>query len=151
MRKKTIFISLAALVLVVGAVGHSYLRMQSQIRDAEPSGIASAEADIVAVTFSSQWCGPCKILKPRLAAIKPDFASKPVRFVELSFTFGEQDNFQDLAQAEGFSSVYERYNKATGFTVLVNRDTGNVIDILTIDHTKADMRSIIENALAAKV
>lgn len=146
--RKFLMIAVVASLVVVAAIGQSFLRMQGEIRDGQPSGVISERAQVVAVTFSSKWCGPCKILKPRLAAVKPDFAGKPVRFIELSFTFGEPDTYRALAEAEGFATAYRQYHKATGFTVLINRDSGKVIDILTMDFTKDAMRAAITQALA---
>ncbi len=147
LRKNHVYIALVATIVFAASIGQSLLRMQASLKDGQPSGVISERAELVAVTFSSKWCGPCKILKPRLAAIKPDFAGKAVRFIDLSFTFGEQAEFYEIAKAEGFSEVYEHYNAATGFTVLVDRDHGKVLGILTMDHSKDMMRDVISRAL----
>ncbi|MCK5751033.1 MAG: hypothetical protein KAH44_32750 [Oricola sp.] len=102
--------------------------------------------EVVAVTFSSAWCPSCKVLEPRLAKVIPDFADKPVKFVELDFTFGE--NAEVEAKAEGLGGVYPRFKGATGFTLLVDRDTGEIIDMLTMDHSQGAMRAALAQALA---
>lgn len=106
------------------------------------------EPEVVAVTFSSAWCSSCKILAPRLADVIPDFAGKPVKFVELDFTFGERPEIADRAEAEGLGDLYPRFKGATGFTLLVDRETGEIIDSLTINHSKAAMRAAIAQSLA---
>ena len=123
---------------------------------AASGGTAATEADytlgrepeLVAVTFASAWCGPCKILQPRLSDVIPGFADKPVKFVDLDFTFGETEGLADKAAAEGLADVYPRFKGATGYTLLVDRDTGEVIDSLTVDHSKPAMRAAIARALA---
>ncbi len=106
------------------------------------------EPEVVAVTFASAWCSACKILEPRLAEVIPDFADKPVKFVELDFTFGQRGEIEEKARAEGLSKIYPRFKGATGFTLLVDKDTGEIIDTLTIDHSKGAMRAALAQALA---
>lgn len=106
------------------------------------------EPEVIAVTFSSAWCSSCKILEPRLAAVIPGFAGKPVKFVELDFTFGQRDEIEQQARAEGLAGIYPRFKGATGFTLLVDKDTGEIIDMLTVDHSKGAMRAALTQALA---
>ena len=106
------------------------------------------QPEIVAATFASAWCSSCKILEPRLAKIIPGFANQPVKFVELDFTFGQRDELEDQARAEGLSEVYPRFKGATGFTLLVDRESGEIIDMLTIDHSDKAMRAAIAQAIA---
>ncbi|MEO1136930.1 MAG: thioredoxin domain-containing protein [Pseudomonadota bacterium] len=106
------------------------------------------EPEVIAVTFSSAWCSSCKILEPRLSDVIPDFANKPVKFVKLDFTFGQRGELETKAQAEGLAEIYPRFKGATGFTLLVDRDTGEIIDNLTISHSKPAMRAALAQALA---
>ena len=106
------------------------------------------EPEVVAATFASAWCSSCKILQPRLAEVMPDFADKPVKFIELDFTFGQRGAVEDQARAEGLEEIYPRFKGATGFTLLVDRETGEIIDSLTINHSKPAMRAAIAQALA---
>ena len=52
------------------------------------------------------------------------------------------------ARAEGLADIYPRFKGATGFTLLVDRDTGEIIDSLTVDYDKSAMRAAIAQALA---
>jgi thiol-disulfide isomerase/thioredoxin len=117
-----------------------------------PVGATSApyegRPELVAATFSSAWCSSCKVLKPRLAAVIPDFADKPVKFVELDFSFSQYDEAKAIADANGFEDVYEHAKGATGFTVLIDRDTGKIIDTLTMKFSEKAMRQAIAAALA---
>ena len=106
-----------------------------------------AKPEIIAATFSSAWCSACKILKPRLAEIIPDFADKPVKFVEFDFTLGQRDEIALQAEAEGLADIYPRFKGATGFTLLIDSDSGEIIDMLTISHSKAAMRAAIAQSI----
>ncbi|MEL6790555.1 MAG: thioredoxin domain-containing protein [Pseudomonadota bacterium] len=141
------FLMLGAVALTGAAVWQGVTRVRAGAAERRIMGAASAQTDIVAVTFASAWCGPCKILQPRLAAVRPDFAGNRVRFITLDFTMGAPATYPDLAVTEGFSAAYARYEGATGFTVLVNRHTGDIVDVLTADYSKADMRTALTQAL----
>jgi len=106
------------------------------------------EPEIIAATFSSAWCTSCKILKPRLAKVIPDFADKPVKFVEFDFTLGQRDEIESQAKAEGLADIYPRFKGATGFTLLIDNDTGEIVDMLTISHSSAAMRAAIAQSVS---
>ena len=104
--------------------------------------------EVVAATFSSSWCSACKILKPKLAKVIPGFAKEPVAFVDFDFTFGPRKELRAEADKFAIGDLYERNKGATGFTLLVDADTGEVIDTLTMNFSEAAMRSAIARAIA---
>ncbi len=108
----------------------------------------AGKPEIIVATFSSAWCSSCKILIPRLAKVIPDFADKPVKFVEFDFTFGQRKEIYAQAEAEGLGDLYPRYKGATGFALLVDKETGEILDMLTINHSKQAMRAAISQAVA---
>ena len=139
--KNFIFPAVLVIGLIVFALtGRTTATSADYVLDREP--------ELIAATFASAWCSSCKILEPRLAKVMPDFAGKPVKFVELDFTFGQSDAVEEKARAEGLGDLYPRFKGATGFTLLVDKDTGEIIDMLTIDHSGAAMRAAIAQALA---
>lgn len=107
-----------------------------------------APPELVAATFASAWCSSCKILKPRLAGVIPEFRDRPVRFVELDFTFGQHEENERRATEEGLGEAYKRFKGATGFTLLIDAETGEIVDSLTMNHSKDAMRAAIAAALA---
>jgi thiol-disulfide isomerase/thioredoxin len=132
-------------VVVIG-VGAFAMTGRTAATDADYT--LGRKPEVVAVTFASAWCTACKILQPRLAEVIPGFAGEPVKFVDLDFTFGQRGEVEDKAAAEGLAEIYPRFKGATGFTLLIDRDTGEIIDSLTIDHSKSAMRAAIAQALA---
>ena len=109
---------------------------------------AETDPEVIAATFSAAWCSTCKILEPRLAGVIPRFADQPVKFIKLDFTLGERPEVEALAAREGLSDIYPRFKGASGFTLLVDRDTGEIIDMLTINHNDRAMRAAIAQAIA---
>jgi hypothetical protein len=115
------------------------------------SGVAAAydgEPELIAATFSSAWCAACAVLEPKLAKAIPRFRSDPVAFVEFDFTFGPREETRAEAERYGLGALYERNKGATGFTLLVDADTGKIIDTLTMSFSEGAIRSAIARALA---
>ncbi len=71
-----------------------------------------------------------------------------MKFVSLDFTFGQRDDIQAQAEAEGLAELYPRFKGATGFTLLVDADTGEILDSLTVNHSTQAMRAAIAQSLA---
>ncbi|WDI32366.1 thioredoxin domain-containing protein [Hyphococcus flavus] len=132
-------------IIAIGAVAF-FTFGRSAATDAEY--VYDGEPEIIAATFESAWCSACKILKPRLAKVIPDFADKPVKFVSLDFTFGQRADIEKQAAAEGLADIYPRFEGATGFTLLVDKDTGEIIDSLTVSYDENAMRAAIAQAVA---
>lgn len=109
---------------------------------------AAGAPQLIAATFRSAWCSSCKILEPNLAKAMPAFADKAVEFVEFDFTFGENEKLAALAAAHDLTRLYEANKGATGFTVLVDADTGAIVDTLTMNFTAKDIEGAISRALA---
>lgn len=105
------------------------------------------EAALVAATFASAFCGSCAILKPKLARIIPDYADARIDFVEFDFTTGASDALRDKAAAHGVLSVYDASKGATGFTMLVDRASGEALGMLTASLPDEQMRAEIDAAL----
>lgn len=133
-----------ALIAAFAAALFMISRTPATSADAPSAG----KPEIIAATFASAWCSSCKILKPKLAKVIPDFANEPVSFVELDFTFGPRDEVKDEADKYGIGDLYERNKGATGFTVLVDYDTGEIIDTLTMNFSQQAMKAAIARAIA---
>ncbi|MBI1391684.1 MAG: thioredoxin [Alphaproteobacteria bacterium] len=135
-----------ALALMAAAlfVYVAFIRPATTVVAADGAG----EPEVLAVTFASAWCAPCRILKPTLARVAPRFADEPVRFFELDYSFGNADSARARAAEEGVGDIAARMGGATGFTMLVDRDTGEVIDTLYAGLSPTDMAARINAALA---
>lgn len=131
-------------VFVMGAAAF-FLAGRAPLTSAAPF---EGEPEIIAATFSSAWCSSCKIIKPRLAKAIPEFAGKPVKFVEYDFTFGEQEKARAAALDDGLGPVFDDYAKGTGFTLLYDPETNEIVDMLTVNHSAKAMRAAIARALA---
>jgi len=133
-----------ALVAAFAGAFFMFSRAPASNADAAYDG----KPEVIAATFASAWCSSCKVLKPRLAKVTPGFKDDPVAFVEFDFTFGPRDEVRAEAEKFNFVDLYERNKGATGFTVLVDADTGEILDTLTMNFSEDAMRSAIARAVA---
>lgn len=140
--KSKVFLFALALVIALGAA----FLTRPATRSVEAG--FDGEPKIVAATFAAIWCGSCRILKPRLADVIPEFRGRPVVFVEYDLSFGEEEAARAKARAQGLETVFDGYARATGFTLLIDAQSKEVLDILTASHSRQAMRTAIEAALA---
>ncbi len=89
--------------------------------------------EVLAVLFYADWCGSCKILDPEVAKARSeaDLDNQPVVFVRLDLT-DETTRYQAglLASSLGLEEVYTDYGSATGFMLLVDADSKDVLATL---------------------
>ena len=133
-----------AFLAAFGAAAALFLRTPATNAEAAFSG----KPEVVAATFASAWCSSCKVLKPKLAKVILGFKNEPVAFVEFDFTFGANDDIRAEAEEYGIETLYDEHKGATGFTVIVDYDTGEVLDTLTMNFSEDAMKSAIARAIA---
>jgi thiol-disulfide isomerase/thioredoxin len=126
------------------------LAVAAAVKGPTPTVAQKAEVAprVVAASFTSAWCSSCRILEPRLAEAMPAFKNAAIEFVEFDFTFGETAELAARADAHGLTRLYEANKGATGFTVLVDARSGEIIDTLTMNFTVADIKGALKRSLA---
>lgn len=135
-------------LLIVAVAG---LAVAAQLARA-PSKVSAAfdgAPALTVATFSSEWCASCRVLKPTLAKAMPRFSGAPVKFVEYDFTFGETEALRARAEADGVGATFDRFAGATGFSLIVDAASGEIVDTLTMNHSAEAMAAAIDDALAA--
>lgn len=105
------------------------------------------EPRLVAAMFRSSWCGACRVLEPRVEDVREEMTDAPIDWVRFNFTWGERDGLRQLAVAEGIAPLYDRLAGRTGFLVLVDRETGQVFEIVTMDYGREQIREALERWL----
>ncbi|MGH8018818.1 MAG: thioredoxin family protein [Opitutaceae bacterium] len=108
-----------------------------------------AKSKIVGLLFYADWCGFCKVLEPKLDAVKKDFAGKSIMFTRVDIT----DDFTKeqsalLAAQLGLSAAYAENAPKTGFMLLIDPSTGRVLDKLAKTQTEDELKAAINKALS---
>lgn len=141
---KTKFLRIAAIALLLPAAAIIGVKLRAPSVSAEFDGTP----EVIAASFISAWCNSCKILEPRLAKVMPTFADAAVKFEALDFTFGPTPELAERAAKDGYAVVYARYAGATGFTLIIDRESGQILDRLTMSDTEQTIRARISAALS---
>jgi hypothetical protein len=116
------------------------------------TGLATAaepvEPKIVGLMFWADTCASCKVLDPKIQAVKGEFTERPILFA----TFDHSNDVTKaqaamLAAALGVGDIYKAQEKASGFLILVDAKTRQPIAKLTRDMSEEDIRTEINKAL----
>lgn len=96
--------------------------------------IPVVDQPVTAVMFYSNWCAACQILDPKIEAAKPQFAERPVDFVKFNFSYAlvQGAKLQALADEKNLSHLYAANKGKTGFMLLVDPATEQIMDIITL-------------------
>lgn len=108
----------------------------------------SAKPKVIGVLFYADWCGSCKVLDPKIEAVKTEFAGQPVLFTRMDFTNDFSKEQSDLlAAALGLGSAYSAQARKTGFMLLIDVETKEERGRLTRAQSEAEIKAAIESAL----
>lgn len=131
--------SIQSLVLAL-LVGLSGLAYTAPVIAENPAD----DLELIAVRMYADWCGYCKELDSKLDEIKTDFEDTGVWFTYFDITddfMHKQTRFQ--AAKLDLSHVYEEYHDQTGIMLLVNPENGEVIDKVTSEPSKDEIKDQI--------
>lgn len=109
------------------------------------------EPEVFGVLFYADWCGSCKILDPAIekARGKSDLDNAPILFVRLDLTDATKRHQSSLmAHALGLKEFYEKNAGATGFMLLVDAETKEIISKLTKTSDAKAITAQIKNAVS---
>ena len=114
-----------------------------------PATTETQEPEVLGVLFYADWCGSCKVLEPEIekARGKADLDNEAVLFVRLDLTDAtRRHQAAMLASSLGLGESFARNGGATGFMLLVDADTKEVISMVT---KKSDAAEITDQVKAA--
>lgn len=122
------------------------------IMPASVNAETKAANSLYAVAFHADWCGSCKVLGPNVikARGKADLDNKNVLFVKLDLTNAATRHQASLmASALNISDFYKENAGKTGFVLLVNAQTGEIVGKLTKDQDSNAITAMINEKIAA--
>lgn len=112
--------------------------------------IQAAETRVIGLKFYADWCGNCKVVDPRLEAVKPEFASEPILFVRVDETNdATKAHSARYANHLGLGEVYQAQGGRTGYMLVLDADSKEVLGRITRNDSEDDIRKIFREALAA--
>ncbi|MBD3616210.1 MAG: hypothetical protein HUJ22_06505 [Gracilimonas sp.] len=116
--------------------------------------IASNEAEteedpaVITMYMYADWCGACQAIKPKMAEAVREFEGEPVLFTKMDMT----DDFTAhqsklLASRLGLSEIFEKNEGMTGFVLLIDAESHEILDKITRDDDTEEMARKITAAL----
>lgn len=139
MKRSSSFI-LCALLLVLGVT----IVQPGSSNQTEPLQIPK----VIGLLFYADWCGSCKILEPKINALKKEFAGEPILFtrVDLSDDFTKEQS-KLFANWVGLGDIFHANNAKTGFMLLIQRQDMKVLSKLVKTNTEDEIRAEIRKTL----
>jgi thiol-disulfide isomerase/thioredoxin len=103
---------------------------------------------VIAVKFHADWCGSCKAMGSTFEELQAKFDTLPVLYVVLDQTRDfnrKQSAF--LAHSLGLDDVWVEYGGKTGFILLIDGSTKEVITKLTHRQSLKEMGAMITETI----
>lgn len=127
------------IILTVGS-GYSYLINAQQTE--------SVEAAIIAVKMDAEWCGYCRVMNPKLDEVMPEFINESILFVKFNMT-NEFTLAQSrlLAKRMDLLEVFDAQQGKTGYMLLIDSGSGDVLKRLDSDLSKEELKTEIQKVL----
>ncbi|MEX0661207.1 MAG: thioredoxin domain-containing protein [Balneolaceae bacterium] len=95
---------------------------------------------IISMYMYADWCGACQAIKPKMAEAVREFEGESVLFTRMDMT----DDFTAhqsklLASSLGLIELFEENEGKTGFILLVDADTHEILDKITREDETEDI------------
>ncbi len=130
-------------VFVAAIVMLQTIPLQSSENNASAAG-----PKIIAVKFHADWCGYCKAMGPVFEELQAKFDLQPALYV----TFDQTREFdrkqsQYLANAMGLNQVWAKHGGSTGFILLIDANTKEVVEKLSHEKNLKEMGAALQEAV----
>lgn len=133
--------------LITGLMTVFLLALTSNIATAQQQE-ADDSPEILGVLMYADWCSKCEVLDPKLQKIEPEFENKGILFTRFDMT----DDFTTeqsamLARLLGLNDLFKEHEGRTGYMVLLDAETHEVLKTLKHDKSEEELKGEIESVL----
>ncbi|MEX0771236.1 MAG: thioredoxin family protein [Balneolaceae bacterium] len=118
-------------------------------RDSAAQTTSGAESPaLIGVKMDAEWCPKCKVMNPKLEEVMPEFQGEDILFLKFNMT----DDFTIyqtslLAKRLGLTELFEQHKGQTGYMVIVDAHTHEVIKRLNSDLSEEELKTQIAELL----
>ncbi|MEM9083592.1 MAG: thioredoxin domain-containing protein [Planctomycetota bacterium] len=103
-----------------------------------------ASADLIAVKFHADWCGHCKAVSGYWDDLQETFAEDDVLFLTFDVTNDSTKHQTEmLATLTGQDDIWADHKGKNGFMVVIDANTGEILEKLTSRDTVATATSAV--------
>jgi len=154
MRRKSFWFGQSMLSLaVLGAAALAFSSI-GVAQDATRSARVSAERTeqqgpaVIAIKFHADWCGYCKAMGSVFEELQAKYDQQPVLFVTFDQTRSyKAQQSKYLAHAMDLQDVWNRHGGKTGFVLLIDAETNDVVERLDHQQSLKDMGAALQRAV----
>lgn len=140
-----------ATTAVLAAAGLGFAQ-HNETRVASATQSARAEArlpDVMVIAFHADWCPGCQALGPKLMKeVIPSLTDEPSLFVKLDQTDRNSRQAEYMLASLGLGHLWAEYGGKTGFALVVDTETRQVVDKLTHKQASSQMSQVVKAAIS---
>jgi len=140
--------SLIVLAALAVFLGPNFFRTDWEASTAAQAQTVEERPRLVAAMFRSSWCSACRILEPRVDDVREAYEDAPMEFVRFDFTLGRRGSLREKAEEAGIADLFDELEGRTGFLVLMDRETGQVFEIITTNYNREHIAEAFDRWLA---
>jgi len=143
-------VALAATTLAVTGLAWAGQAAESGVRQAQAHASAEARSpEVLIVAFHADWCPACRALGPKMKeGVFPEIQGEPYLLVKLDLTERDSNQAEYMLSALGLGNIWELYGRKTGFALVIDAQTKEVLHTLNASENPeamvADIRSGID-------
>lgn len=107
---------------------------------------ANTNPDMYVVMFRADWCGPCKVVEPKLDKALRTLADPTIEYVTIDITNPERS---EISAHRAFDrNIVPQYNSwmgVTGFAAIIDADTKQTLGCINMVYDTGSMTMHIKN------
>jgi len=109
---------------------------------------AESKPEVLGVLMYADWCSKCQELDPKLPEVKPQFQDQSILFIQFDMTndFTTSQSGK-LAGLLGLSDLFQKHKGRTGYMVLLDAQTHEVLKTLKHNQSQQELRKKIDSVL----
>lgn len=152
-KAKTLTAALAATTLAVSTIAVSgfAFAQQSGHENMQPTEVRTdakaRKPKVLIVSFHADWCSVCQALGPKMKEVFPEIKKDPYLLVKLDLTDRESNQAEYMLASLGLSKIWEQYGRKTGFALVIDTQTKEVLHTLNASENPEEMVAEIRSAI----